>query len=56
VGLGKTVITPLRTRQWLLLGLGLTQVPAVVAVLVVGWLLAMGIPLPKEHRKKPPGL
>ncbi|MBC2711116.1 MAG: hypothetical protein HGJ94_09005 [Desulfosarcina sp.] len=42
VGLGKTVVTPLRTLHWLLLGLGLTQVPAVVAVLVVGWLLALG--------------
>ncbi|MDX2454458.1 hypothetical protein [Desulfosarcina sp.] len=42
VGLGKTVVTPLRTHHWLLLGLGLTQVPAVVALLVVGWLLAMG--------------
>ena len=42
VGLGKTVVTPLRTQHWLLLGLGLTQVPAVVALLVVGWLLAMG--------------
>lgn len=41
-GLGKTVVTPLRTQHWLLLGLGLTQVPAVVALLVVGWLLAMG--------------
>ena len=42
VGLGKTVLAPLRTRDWLLLGLGLTQVPALVALLVVGWLLAMG--------------
>ena len=42
VGLGKTVVTPLRTHHWLLLGLGLTQVPAVVALLVVGWLMAMG--------------
>ncbi len=42
VGLGKTVVTPLRTQHWLLLGLGLTQVPAVVALLVVGWLLGMG--------------
>jgi hypothetical protein len=42
VGLGKTVVTPLRTHQWLLLGLGLTQVPVAVALMVVGWLLAMG--------------
>jgi hypothetical protein len=42
MGLGKTNITPLRTHQWILLGLGLTQVPAGVAVLVVGWLMALG--------------
>jgi len=41
-GLGKTTVTPLRTRHWLLLGLGLTQVPAGVAIVVVGWLLALG--------------
>ena len=42
VGLGKTTVTPLRTLDWLLLGLGLTQVPAGVAIIVVGWLLALG--------------
>ena len=42
LGLGKIPITPLRTRHWLLLALGLTQVPAPVAVLVVAWLLALG--------------
>jgi hypothetical protein len=41
-GLGKTDITPLGTRHWILLGLGLTQVPAAVAVWVVGWLLVLG--------------
>jgi hypothetical protein len=41
-GLGKTTVTPLRTRHWLLLGLGLTQVPAGVALIVAGWLLALG--------------
>ena len=53
-GLGKTVITPLRTRHWLLLGLGLTQVPAVVALLVVGWLLAMGTRCRKAPEKAVP--
>ena len=42
VGLGKTDIAPLRTYHWLLLGMGLTQVPSPVAVLIVGWLLALG--------------
>ena len=41
-GLGKTGLTPLRTHQWILLGLGLTQVPSIVAVLVAGWLLFLG--------------
>ncbi|BBO77959.1 hypothetical protein DSCW_53760 [Desulfosarcina widdelii] len=42
LGLGKTDIAPLRTHHWLLLGMGLTQVPSPVAVLIVGWLLALG--------------
>lgn len=42
VALGKTNVTPLRTVQWLLLALGLTQIPVVAAVLVAGWLLALG--------------
>lgn len=41
--LGRTTVTPLRTVQWLLLAVGLTQVPAVAAVLVAGWLLALGL-------------
>ena len=43
LGLGRTRLTPLRRHHWLLLALGLTQVPAPVAVLVVGWLLALGV-------------
>ena len=42
-GLGKIPWTPLKTRHWLLLGLGLTQVEPVVAILIVGWLLALGL-------------
>ena len=51
VGLGKTTLTPLRTHHWLLLGLGLTQVPAGVALVVVGWLLAMGTRCRKAPEK-----
>jgi len=40
--LGRLRLTPLRTRHWVLLGVGLTQAPAWSAVLVVGWLLALG--------------
>jgi hypothetical protein len=43
VGLGRIEWTPLRTRHWLLLGLGLTQVHPLVALVVVGWILAMGV-------------
>jgi len=45
-GLGRlslvTGITPLRFHHWLLLGVGLSQVPVAAAALVVGWLLALG--------------
>jgi hypothetical protein len=41
-GLGKENLTPLQTRQWLLLGLGITQIPTFAAIIVVLWLLALG--------------
>jgi hypothetical protein len=43
IGLGRVPWTPLKTRDWLLLGLGLTQVHPVVAIMIVGWLLALGL-------------
>ncbi len=42
VGLGRIRSTPLRSWHWLLLGIGLTQVPLAAAAVVVGWLLALG--------------
>jgi len=36
-------ITPLGTRDWILLGIGLSQVPLVAAALVAAWLLALGL-------------
>jgi hypothetical protein len=42
IGLGRLGLTPLGPLQWGLLGVGLTQVSAEAAVLVVGWLLALG--------------
>jgi hypothetical protein len=42
-GLGQTKLTPLAWWQWMLLGLGLTQVPLVGAAVIVGWLLALGL-------------
>jgi hypothetical protein len=52
-GLGKTDVTPLRPHQWMLLGLGLTQVPAGIAILIVGWLLALGFRCRKEQPHTP---
>ncbi len=34
--------SPLKSWQWVLLGLGLTQVPSAVALLVAGWFFAIG--------------
>jgi hypothetical protein len=41
--LGRVKITPLTTRDWVLLGIGLSQVPLVAAAIVAGWLLALGL-------------
>jgi hypothetical protein len=41
--LGRVKITPLRTRDWILLGIGLSQVPLLAAAAVAGWLLALGL-------------
>jgi len=43
LGLGRISWTPLKTHHWLLLGLGLTQVHPIGALMVVGWLLVMGV-------------
>ncbi|MBI5593611.1 MAG: hypothetical protein HY881_24425 [Deltaproteobacteria bacterium] len=43
IGLGKTALAPLKTRHWLLLTLGLTQIHPLMALVIVGWLLALGI-------------
>ncbi len=42
IALGRVAWTPLRTRHWLLLGVGLTQAPLPAAALVAVWLLALG--------------
>src|SRR4030095_2428787 len=39
---GRICSTPLRAHHWLLLGVGLTQVPFSAGALVAGWLLALG--------------
>jgi hypothetical protein len=42
LALGKIPWTPLKTRHWLLLGLGFTQVHPLLAIMIVGWFLALG--------------
>ncbi len=41
--LGRIRFTPLSTLQWLLLSLGLSQIPVPLAAVVVGWLLLLGL-------------
>jgi hypothetical protein len=52
VALGRVPWTPLKTRHWLLLGLGLTQVPAPMALAIAGWFLALGW---RERQHNPGG-
>ena len=42
IGLGQMTLTPLKTYQWLLLGMVLSQVPVPMMLSVVAWLLALG--------------
>jgi hypothetical protein len=48
VALSRAKSSPLRTWQWVLLGLGLTQIPALAAITIVGWLFAL------EWRRRDP--
>jgi hypothetical protein len=43
LGLGRTSLTPLRARHWLLLGLGLAQLPVLASGVVAGYLLVLGL-------------
>jgi hypothetical protein len=43
IGLGKTDLAPLKTRHWLLLTMGLTQIHPAMALIIVGWLLVLGL-------------
>lgn len=42
-GLGRVSLTPLKSRHWFLLGVGLSQAPVWGALTVIGWLLALGL-------------
>ena len=41
-GARRVQLVPLRTVHWLLLGIGLTQVPLTASAIFVGWLLVLG--------------
>jgi hypothetical protein len=41
LALGRVRWTPLKTHHWLLLGLGLTQIHPLLALVIVGWLLIL---------------
>jgi len=42
IGLGKIRLTPLKSWQWFLLLVGLSQIPAESAALVIAWLMILG--------------
>lgn len=42
IALGRLASTPLRTIEWMLLAIGLTQVPLPAALIVIGWLFFLG--------------
>lgn len=52
LALGTVGWTPLKTRHWLLLGLGLTQVHPLIAIMIVAWFLALG---QRKERPMPEG-
>ena len=52
LALGRIRLTPLKTRHWLLLGLGLTQIEPFMALIIVGWLLVFAL---RERRPMPSG-
>ena len=49
-GLGRLSLTPLPVWKWMLLGLGLTQIPPLMALIIVGWLMVLAL---RERRTMP---
>jgi len=54
LGLGKISWVPLKRYEWMLLAVGLSQIPLPAAALVVGWLVALGFR--REHPAARPWL
>jgi hypothetical protein len=50
LALGCIPLSPLKSWSWLLLGLGLTQILPVMALIILGWLLALAL---RERRPMP---
>ncbi|MGH8594859.1 MAG: hypothetical protein ACREV3_13720 [Gammaproteobacteria bacterium] len=50
IALGRVRITPLKSRHWFLLGMGLTQVPIWTGLVIVAWLLALGLRAKVEQK------
>lgn len=48
IGLGRLSLTPLTYWHWLLLLIGLSQIPLVLALVVVVWLIALGLRAKKQ--------
>lgn len=42
IALGRLPLAPIKTWQWFLLLIGLSQIPVIGGIVVVGWLLALG--------------
>ncbi len=53
LGLGRVSLTPLRTRHWFLLGVGLSQSTVWTALVVVAWLLGLGARARLQQDTKP---
>ena len=51
IGLGRHPASPLTSAQWILLGLGLSQIPAIGALVVAGFVLALAA----RRRRQPAG-
>jgi len=41
LGLGKVPTSPLKSHEWVLLGLGLTQIEAPILLVIIGWFFAL---------------
>ncbi len=53
VALSRLPFIPLKTWQWVMLGLGLSQLPPIAPLVIAGWLVALGLrrksPMPRSH-------